>query len=98
MIPVGEVLFELDKRIKAGKVPGMESIEELYVDGIHFNNVGTFIAGTTFYATMFKTDPRGIDARPYGPGKSEKDKPIAPPSWRRRCRTWCGRSHTRWRA
>jgi len=78
MIPVGEVLFELDKRIKAGKVPGLESIEALYVDGIHFNNVGAFIAGTTFYATMFKTDPRGIDTRAYGPGKSEKDKPIAP--------------------
>ena len=78
MIPVGEVLFELDKRIKAGKVPGLESIEALYVDGIHFNNVGAFIAGTTFYATMFKTDPRGVDARAYGPGKSEKDKPIAP--------------------
>jgi hypothetical protein len=78
MIPVGEVLFELDKRVKAGKVPGLESIEDLYVDGIHFNNVGAFIAGTTFYATMFKTDPRGTDARAYAPGKSEKDKPIAP--------------------
>jgi hypothetical protein len=78
LVPVGDVLFELDQRVKAGKVPGLESIEDLYVDGIHFNNVGAFVVGTTFYSTMFKTDPRGVDARAYGPGKSEKDRLIAP--------------------
>ena len=78
MVPVGDVLFELDKRIRAKKVPGLESVEDLYVDGIHFNNVGALVVGTTFYATMFKADPRGLDARPYGPGKSDKDRVIEP--------------------
>ena len=77
MIPVGDVLFELDRRAKAGKVPGLKGVEELYVDGIHFNNVGAFVVGTTFYATMFKKDPTGADFRPYGPGTKQKlDQPI----------------------
>jgi hypothetical protein len=37
----------------------------LYVDGIHFNNVGSFVVGTTFYATLFRDDPRGLGAGPY---------------------------------
>ena len=78
MVPVGDVLLELDKRIRAGKAPGLEKIDELYVDGIHFNNVGAFIVGTTFYSTMFKRDPRGINASAYAPGKSEKDREIKP--------------------
>ena len=76
MVPVGDVLLELDKRAKAGKVPGLEGVEEFYADGIHFNNVGAFVVGTTFYSTMFRRDPRGSDAGPYGRGKSDKDREI----------------------
>ena len=78
IVPVGDVLLELDKRARAGQVPGLNSVEDLYVDGIHFNNVGAFIVGTTFYATMFQRDPRGIAASAYAPGKSGKDRPIEP--------------------
>ena len=79
MVPVGDVLLELDKRAKAGKVPGLGGVEELYVDSVHFNNVGAFVVGTTFYATMFKKDPTGADSRAYGPGKKQKlDRPIEP--------------------
>jgi hypothetical protein len=78
MVPVGDVLFELDKRAKAGEVPGLKGVEELYVDSVHFNNVGAFVVGTTFYATMFKKDPAGADFRPYGPGTKQKlDQPIS---------------------
>src|SRR5437867_190905 len=78
MVPVGDVLLELDKRMRAGKAPGLEKIDELYVDGIHFNNVGALIVGTTLYSTLFKRDPRGINASAYAPGKSEKDREIKP--------------------
>ena len=78
MVPVGDVLLELDKRAKAGKVPGLEGVEEFYADGIHFNNAGAFAVGTTFYATMFRRDPRGLDAGPYGRGRSDKDREIEP--------------------
>jgi hypothetical protein len=78
IVPVGDVLLELDRRAKAGKVPELDTVQDLFVDGIHFNNMGAFIVGTTFYSTMFKTDPRGADARPYQPGKSDKDRQIEP--------------------
>ena len=65
MVPVGDVLLELHERMRAGKVPGFTDIAEVYVDGIHFNNVGSYIVGTTFYATLFRDDPRGMTAEPY---------------------------------
>ncbi len=65
MVPVGDVLLELHERMKAGKVPGFSDIAEVYVDGIHFNNVGSYVVGTTFYATLFREDPRGMTAEPY---------------------------------
>jgi hypothetical protein len=65
MIPVGDVLLELDTRMRAGKVPGYSDIAQVYVDGIHFNNVGSYIVGVTFYATIFRDDPKGLTAEPY---------------------------------
>jgi len=35
------------------------------VEQIHFNNVGSYVVGTTFYATIFHDDPRGLTAEPY---------------------------------
>ena len=65
MIPVGDVLLELHERMRAGKVQGFNDIAEVYVDGIHFNNVGSYIVGMTFYATLFRDDPRGMTADPH---------------------------------
>ncbi len=65
LVPVGDVLLELEGRMRAGSVPGFNDIAEVYVDGIHFNNVGSYIVGLTFYATMFREDPRGMTAEPY---------------------------------
>jgi hypothetical protein len=65
LVPVGDVLLELDGRMRAGKVPGHSDIAQVYVDGIHFNNVGSYVVGTTFYATLFRVDPRGLTAEPY---------------------------------
>ena len=76
LVPVGDVLLELDGRMKAGKVPGYTDIAQVYVDGIHFNNVGSYVVGTTFYATLFRDDPRGLTAEPYNeeldPQKDQK--------------------------
>ena len=61
LVPVGDVLFELDRRMKAGDFPGFTDVNQFYHDGIHFNNVGALVVGTTFYATLFRADPRGSD-------------------------------------
>lgn len=72
MVPVGDVLLEIDQRLRNGQIrgitgptlptltPGVLDINILYPDGIHFGNLGNFIVGTTFYAVMFRDDPRGL--------------------------------------
>lgn len=65
MVPVGDVLFELDRRMEAGQVPGYTDVSQLYVDGIHFGNDGSYIVGLTFYATLFRADPRGLNTNPW---------------------------------
>jgi len=65
LVPVGDVLFELNQRIKAGKVPDYTSISQVYKDGIHFNEVGSYIVGCTFYATLYREDPKGLPSAPY---------------------------------
>lgn len=65
MVPVGDVLLELDRRAKAGKVPGLKSVEGLYVDGIHFGDKGAYVVGLTYYATLYGADPAGLPSAPY---------------------------------
>lgn len=65
LIPVGDVLLELEKRMKAGKVPGYDGVEKLYADGIHFNAVGSYVVGCTFFATLYRESPVGLPSAPY---------------------------------
>jgi hypothetical protein len=61
MIPAGHVLYELDRQFKAGKLAGYNgAIEDLYADGIHLNKTGQYMLGMTYYATLYKSDPRGL--------------------------------------
>ncbi len=65
LVPVGDVLYELNLRMKAGKVKGFKSVKELYADGIHLTNIGSYVVGCTFYATLFQDDPKGLPTAPY---------------------------------
>lgn len=72
LIPIGDVLYELDRRIKAGLIPGLTSpngVEQLYADRIHFSStrswppqpsIGTYVVGLTFYATLSQSSPIGL--------------------------------------
>jgi len=60
VIPVGEVLYELQQRIEAGQVPGFTTLNQLYRDDIHLTfDVGRYVAGITTFATMYGIDPAG---------------------------------------
>ena len=65
MVPVGHVMYELNQRMKAGEVPGYRHIKEVFADGIHLNNVGSYIVGCTFFATLYKENPKGLPGAPY---------------------------------
>lgn len=65
MIPVGHVMFELDKMMQSGELPGYKGIYDVYKDAIHLTDAGSYIVGCTFYATVFKKDPKGFPGEPY---------------------------------
>jgi hypothetical protein len=67
LVPVGEVFFELDKKMRAGQVPGKgDIVGAAYADGIHQNDFGCYIVGCTYYAVMFKKSPTGFSGSLYG--------------------------------
>jgi hypothetical protein len=65
MVPVGHVMYGLNQWMKAGKVPGYTNIKQLFADGIHLNNVGSYVVGCTFFATLYKQNPKGMPSAPY---------------------------------
>ncbi len=61
IIPVPEVLYELDKKMQAGGVPGINGIGELMGDKLHLDHgLGHYIASVTVYATLFGKNPQGL--------------------------------------
>lgn len=60
MIPVGDVFYEMNKIMAAGKIQGFNSIWGIYADGIHATSHMSYLIASTFYATMYKDDPRGL--------------------------------------
>lgn len=60
IVPVGDVMYALNNKMVQGRLSGYSAIWQFYSDGIHVNNVGSFTLGATFFATMYKQDPRGI--------------------------------------
>ena len=61
LVPVGEVMYALDQRMRAGDVPGFSSVLSLYLDTVHLTpDVGYFVGGTVFYATMYGDNPMGL--------------------------------------
>lgn len=59
LVPVGEVLERLDDEAKAGRVPGITSVVNMYDDHTHMNVMGQYLASTTVLATILGEDPRG---------------------------------------
>jgi hypothetical protein len=68
VIPVGEVLYALDEKMRAGKFAGFSSIQQLHRDAVHLNSVGENVAAWTAYATIFKKSPVGLPNETRGNG------------------------------
>ena len=62
LIPVGDVMHALNEKAMAGEIPGITRIWDVYSDGIHVNNIGSYIIMGTFYSTIYKEDIRGTKA------------------------------------
>jgi hypothetical protein len=66
LVPVGDVLYRLDQKLRAGAVPGMSDVSAIYLDTGHLTEAGSLVVGTTFYSTLFAADPRGAPGSAYG--------------------------------
>ena len=77
MVPVGEVLFELDKRITAGDTePLVDSFTDLYRDSLHLAlDIGRYMASITTFTTLLQEDPFQL-SRP--DGFFRKDEAFSP--------------------
>jgi hypothetical protein len=51
--------------MKAGQLPPYKHVKELYADGIHLNNVGSYVVGCTFFATLYRENPKGLGGEAY---------------------------------
>jgi hypothetical protein len=74
VIPVGNVLAELDRRMTLGEIPGFTGVEQLYRDDLHMNNLGWFVASNTVMSALFKLNPTGTPTNPafiLAPGQTE---------------------------
>ncbi len=59
-IPVFAAFVEFNHLAAAGLIPGYTSGWDLYQDDIHPNSVGSYLVGCTFFAAIYKDDPRGL--------------------------------------
>lgn len=66
LVPVGQVMNELHRQMKANRVPGYTSIYQFYKDGIHLNEAGAYLVGCTYFATLLKQSPVGLPTTQYG--------------------------------
>jgi len=66
-IPVGHVLYEIYRRMQAGTFTAETRISSLYAGAgdIHLNNKGEYVAGCTFFAVIYRSDPHGLPGAPY---------------------------------
>lgn len=82
IIPVGDVMLELDRRMKAGKVKGYKTIWQFYKDGIHMGPNGSYLTACTFFACITGRSPEGLPFDLYGVTDPEIAKLIQETSWK----------------
>lgn len=68
MVPAGTAMARLHDRVAAGQVPGLSSMEELFVDHIHLNPIGNYFVACVMYATIYRDSPVGVSAQLPNPG------------------------------
>lgn len=65
LIPAGHAMQLLGQKMRAGLVPAYSTLWDLYTDGIHVNNDGSYLVACAFYATIFKKSPVGLPVGDY---------------------------------
>ena len=62
MIPVGDVYYVLDRKMRAGEVPGVLNLGEFYTDRLHHRaGMPAYTCAATFFTLLFGEKPHGLD-------------------------------------
>ncbi len=62
MIPAGDVLYELDVRMRNREIPGFSNVDFLYRDNQHLTfGAGRFVAGATTFSTILGQYPTALE-------------------------------------
>lgn len=76
MIPTGDLFLELDKRMRAGQVPGCRDIRDFYTDVQHIRfGLPRYTAAAMFYACLFEDHPGKLDWKLYNDRAKYGDDP-----------------------
>ncbi len=65
MAPVGHAFALLDEKVKAGQVPGMHSIFQMWGDSTHANSFGGYLCAMVYHAMIFRESPVGLPIGEY---------------------------------
>ena len=76
MIPAGEALYAIDRKMQHGDFDNFTTINQLHRDIIHLNSVGQNIVAWTAYATIFRKSPVGLSVDSMGNGTAKEFKNV----------------------
>jgi hypothetical protein len=75
VIPMGEVFLAIDKKMRAGEVPGLTNIGEYSRDGGHVRSgLPRYTLGATCFAVMFRHRPHDLDWSIYNDPENYKNE------------------------
>ncbi|MFY1705936.1 hypothetical protein [Tritonibacter scottomollicae] len=60
LLPTGQALGRLDDAIKAGTVPGLRNIRDIFSDDIHPDDIGFYYLALVQYAVLTGSSPEGL--------------------------------------
>ncbi|KIC23332.1 MULTISPECIES: hypothetical protein [unclassified Leisingera] len=60
LLPAGQAMARLDDAIRAGTMPGLSSIRDVFADDIHPNATGFYFMALLQYAVLTGEDPAGL--------------------------------------
>jgi len=67
LVPIGEVMYQLDQKMKRGEIEGYSNVFDLYKDGVHLNAEGQYLTTMTYLAVMYDMHPETIDGGAIAP-------------------------------
>jgi hypothetical protein len=75
LIPAGDVFLALDRRFRDGAARGIRQIGDYYANGVHIRSgCPRYTVTATFYATLFRARPHGLDWKVYNDQSTHLNK------------------------